>query len=134
MRRGQLSSRLRTHLSAGLRQVLRHAANVRTVAAPCAPCTGLAENGRFNVKVRCLPDKLDWQIPLESQGISSSQTWPNLFHGSVPDGYIARAWDVMGRTPQAHLPDLHQAARPPAVVAADQVLADKAGDSSSDAR
>lgn len=50
--------------------------------------------------VRCLPERLD--IPLRR---ARPTTWfvdsmSDLFHPDVPDGYIARVWDVMAQTPQ----------------------------------
>jgi protein gp37 len=58
---------------------------------------GLAENGRFNGTVRCLPDRLDWPAKWRKPRRIFVSDMADLFHRDVPDGYIARVWDVMGR-------------------------------------
>jgi protein gp37 len=61
---------------------------------------GLAEGGRFNGTVRLLPDRLDWPAHWRKPRKIFVSDMADLFHADVPDGYIARVWDVMGRHQQ----------------------------------
>jgi protein gp37 len=61
---------------------------------------GLAENGRFNGTIRCLPDRLDWPVHWRKPRRVFVSDMADLFHEGVPDGYIARVWDVMGQHQQ----------------------------------
>lgn len=61
---------------------------------------GLAEHGRFNGTVRLLPDRLDWPAHWRNPRRVFVSDMADLFHQDVPDGYIARVWDVMGRNQQ----------------------------------
>ena len=55
------------------------------------------ENG-FDVTLR--PDKLDQPLRWRRPRRIFVNSMSDLFHDSVPDGYIARVWDVMGQCPQ----------------------------------
>lgn len=61
---------------------------------------GLADKGRFNGTVRLLPDRLDWPARWRNPRKVFVSDMADLFHDGVPDGYIARVWDVMGRNQQ----------------------------------
>jgi protein gp37 len=61
---------------------------------------GLAENGRFNGQVRCLPDRLTWPYKWRKPRRIFVSDMADLFHESVPDGFIAWVWDVMGQNQQ----------------------------------
>lgn len=61
---------------------------------------GLAENGRFNDTVRCLPDRLGWPYKWRKPRRIFVSDMADLFHESVPDGFIAQVWDAMGQNGQ----------------------------------
>ena len=61
---------------------------------------GLAEGGRFNGQVRCLPDRMGWPYKWRKPRRIFVSDMADLFHKSVPDGFIAWAWDVMGQNQQ----------------------------------
>jgi protein gp37 len=61
---------------------------------------GLAEHGRFNGHVRLLPDRLDWPAKWRKPRRIFVSDMADLFHDKVPDGFIARVWDVMGQNQQ----------------------------------
>ena len=118
-----------THLSPGCDKC--YAAQLTSGRLRHLPAyTGLAENGRFNGQVRCLPDRLDWPFHWKKPRHIFVSDMADLFHGGVPDGYIARAWDVMGRTPwHTYLIFTKRHARLRSWLTR---WADKAGDSSND--
>jgi protein gp37 len=62
--------------------------------------SGLAENGRFNGQIRLLPDRLDWPSKWRKPRKVFVADMSDLFYDQVPDGYIARVWDVMAQNPQ----------------------------------
>lgn len=61
---------------------------------------GLAENGRFNGKVRLLPERLDWPLRWRKPRKVFVSDMADLFHQDVPDEFIARVWAVMAACPQ----------------------------------
>jgi protein gp37 len=56
---------------------------------------GLAEHGRFNGTVRCLPERLDWPQRWRKPRRIFVCSMSDLFHQSVPDTFIARVFAVM---------------------------------------
>lgn len=61
---------------------------------------GLAEKGRFNGKVRLLPDRLNWPFKWRKGRKIFVSDMADLFHKDVPDEYIARVFAVMAATPR----------------------------------
>ena len=61
---------------------------------------GLAEGGKFNGQVRLLPDRMTWPYKWRKPRRIFVSDMADLFHASVPDGFIAWAWDVMGQNQQ----------------------------------
>lgn len=57
---------------------------------------GLAENGRFNGTVRCLPERLDWPLKWRKPRRIFVCSMSDLFHESVPDEFIAKVFSTMG--------------------------------------
>jgi protein gp37 len=56
---------------------------------------GLAEKGRFNGKVRLLPDRLNWPLKWRKPRKIFVSDMADLFHKDVPDEYIAQVFAVM---------------------------------------
>ncbi len=56
---------------------------------------GLAENGRFNGTVRCLPERLDWPLRWRKPRRIFVCSMADLFHEAVPDEFIVRVWVTM---------------------------------------
>jgi protein gp37 len=61
---------------------------------------GLAEHGKFNGTVRCLPERLDWPLHWRKPRRIFVCSMSDLFHESVPDEFIACVFVVMAVTPQ----------------------------------
>ena len=61
---------------------------------------GLADKGRFNGTVRCLPDRLDWPLHWRKPRRVFVSDMADLFHDEVPTTFIAAVFDVMRQTPQ----------------------------------
>jgi protein gp37 len=61
---------------------------------------GLAEKGRFNGKVRLLPDRLNWPLKWRKARKIFVSDMADLFHKDVPDDYIAQVFAVMSSAPQ----------------------------------
>lgn len=61
---------------------------------------GLAEHGRFNGTVRCLPDRLGWPVKWRKPRRIFVCSMSDLFHESVPDDFIAQVFAVMSGCPQ----------------------------------
>jgi protein gp37 len=64
------------------------------------PYDGIAEGGRFNGTVRCLPERLDWPPRWRKPRRIFVCSMSDLFHESVPDEFIAQVFTVMARAPQ----------------------------------
>src|SRR5450755_1660551 len=56
---------------------------------------GLAEKGRFNGTVRCLPERLDWPLRWRKPRRIFVCSMSDLFHEAVPDDFISQVFDVM---------------------------------------
>lgn len=88
-----------THISEGCEMC--YAAKLTSGRLKHLPAyAGLAENGRFNGTVRLLPDRLDWPRKWRRPRRIFVSDMADLFHQDVPDGFIARVWDVMGQNQQ----------------------------------
>jgi protein gp37 len=61
---------------------------------------GLAEGGKFNGTVRCLPGRMGQPYRWRKPRRIFVSDMADLFHESVPDGFIAWVWDVMGQNQQ----------------------------------
>lgn len=61
---------------------------------------GLAEHGKFNGTVRCLPDRLDWPLRWRKPRRIFVCSMSDLFHEAVPDEFIAQVFAVMAACPQ----------------------------------
>jgi protein gp37 len=61
---------------------------------------GLAEHGKFNGTVRLLEDRLQLPLKWRKPRMIFVDSMSDLFHESVPDGYIARVWEVMAHPSQ----------------------------------
>lgn len=61
---------------------------------------GLAENGRFNGTVRCLPERLDWPLRWRKPRKIFVCSMSDLFHEAVPDLFIEQVFDVMEQAPR----------------------------------
>lgn len=61
---------------------------------------GLAEHGRFNGTVRCLPERLDWPSKWRKPRRIFVCSMSDLFHQSVPDKFIAEVFATMASTPR----------------------------------
>lgn len=61
---------------------------------------GLAEHGRFNGTVRCLPERLDWPLKWRKPRRIFVCSMSDLFHESVPDEFIACVFTVMAKARQ----------------------------------
>ena len=69
--------------------------------------SGLAENGRFNGKIRLLPDRLDWPLHWRKPRKIFVADMSDLFYDEVPNDYIAQVFAVMappGSTPSRSSP------------------------------
>lgn len=88
-----------THLSEGCDHC--YAAKLTSGRLKHQPAyAGLAEGGRFNGTVRCLPERLDWPLHWRKPRMIFVANMGDLFHDSVPDEFIARVFAVMAATPQ----------------------------------
>lgn len=65
-----------------------------------AAYVGLAENGRFNGTVRCLPERLDWPAKWRKPRRIFVCSMSDLFHEAVPDSFLDRVFSVMADCPQ----------------------------------
>ena len=61
---------------------------------------GLAENGRFNGTVRCLPERLDWPRKWRKPRRIFVCSMSDLFHEAVPDSFLDSVFAVMADCPQ----------------------------------
>ena len=61
---------------------------------------GLAEHGRFNGTVRCLPGRLDWPLKWRKPRRIFVCSMSDLFHEGVPDSFIAEVFAVMAASRQ----------------------------------
>jgi protein gp37 len=87
------------HVSDGCERC--YAANLTSGRLKHLPAySGLAENGRFNGQIRLLPDRLDWPYKWRKPRKIFVADMSDLFYDQVPDGYIARVWDVMAHNGQ----------------------------------
>lgn len=88
-----------THISDGCDNC--YAANLTSTRLRHLPeYAGLAENGRFNGTVRCLPDRLDWPLHWRKPRRIFVSDMADLFHPDVPDLFITEVFDVMEQAPQ----------------------------------
>lgn len=62
--------------------------------------SGLAEKGRFNGKIRLLPDRLDWPLHWRKPRKIFVADMSDLFYDEVPNDYIAQVFAVMGAARQ----------------------------------
>jgi protein gp37 len=61
---------------------------------------GLASGGRFNGKVRLLPDRLDQPLRWTRPRMIFVNSMSDLFHKDIPDEFIAQVFAVMALTPR----------------------------------
>lgn len=61
---------------------------------------GLAEHGRFNGTVRCLPERLDWPSKWRKPRRIFVCSMSDLFHQAVPDEFIAKVFAAMASSPR----------------------------------
>lgn len=61
---------------------------------------GLAEHGKFNGTVRCLPERLDWPSKWRKPRRIFVCSMSDLFHQSVPDEFIAKVFAAMASAPR----------------------------------
>jgi protein gp37 len=61
---------------------------------------GLARAGKFTGTVRLVEERLYQPLRWRRPRMIFVNSMADLFHDKVPDGYIARVWDIMGRCPQ----------------------------------
>jgi len=61
---------------------------------------GLAEHGKFNGTVRCLPERLDWPSKWRKPKRIFVCSMSDLFHELVPSEFIARVFAAMANYPQ----------------------------------
>ena len=61
---------------------------------------GLAEKGKFNGTVRCLPERMDWPSKWRKPKRIFVCSMSDLFHASVPDEFIAKVFAAMASTPR----------------------------------
>jgi hypothetical protein len=88
-----------THVSAGCDRC--YAATLASGRLKHLPeYDGLAEHGKFNGTVRLLEDRLTLPLKWRKPRMIFVDSMSDLFHESVPDGYIAKVWQVMGSAPQ----------------------------------
>lgn len=88
-----------THVSAGCDNC--YAAGLASGRLSGTPTyAGLANGGKFNGTVRLLPERLGQPLRWHKPRRVFVNSMSDLFHESVPDGFIAQVWDVMGQTPQ----------------------------------
>jgi protein gp37 len=80
---------------------------------------GKAFPNGFDVQLR--PDKLELPLRLPGRRRIFVNSMSDLFHDQVPDEYISRVFEVMGRGAPAHIPGADQATRSDAVVGSGQL-------------
>lgn len=61
---------------------------------------GLAEHGKFNGTVRCLPERLDWPSKWRKPRRIFVCSMSDLFHQAVPDEFIAKVFAAMASSPR----------------------------------
>lgn len=61
---------------------------------------GLAVDGAFTGEVRLAPGRLDQPLRWKRPRRVFVNSMSDLFHEAVPDGFIARVWNVMAQCPQ----------------------------------
>lgn len=83
-----------THISAGCDHC--YAAKLTSGRLRHLPeYAGLAEHGRFNGIVRCLPDRLDWPLKWRKPRRIFVSDMADLFHDEVDDQFIVQVFAVM---------------------------------------